>query len=437
MSNNGFLDMDDIADGELPAAGVGVVRVGKKDYAVGLIWNEVEDPANAVSEARNKAAKSSFSADFFCIQQGGTPQFGLGSKSQKHRAGMPSLAAHCALSKGGTWLGLFEVKDGYYLIGITNDAILSECDRFFESEEDARSTFEYFQNLNEWSEIYAPKAMAIPGASTTELEVLLDGKPTVKLQEARRSQIYIKALLAFAGLGGLIVGGMLYADRLEELRLAEEAAIFAQQTKDKIVPKAEEPPPPPPPWTNQLVGSHVIDGCVAEIYQFPTDIPGWNVSNLQCKGSNVAATLDRTAPLPSGGSFNWIEMMVKKEGKQYGFFPDPSGSGSRASVQWSMGNIPKIPLDLQTEKVADMKQALLTTFEERLVPITFRDAPDNNDHYNGFTFSFETTSDPRNFNDIISVLPGAMITSMSYNVDINTWSMEGRVYEQLPKPQIN
>lgn len=437
MSNNGFLDMDDTADGDLPSTGVGVVRVGKRDYAVGLIWNEVDDPVNAVSEARGKASKSSFNADYFCIQQGGTPQFGLGAKAQKHRSGMPSLAAHCAQSKGGSWLGIFEVRDGYYLIGITNDAILSECDRFFESEDDAKVTFEYFQNMADWQELYAPKGMAIPGTSTTELEVLLDGKPTAKLQDVSRSRSIIMLVLALIGIGGMIVGVMFYMDKLEELANQQRLQDIADQAKSKITPEAEVPPPPPPPWSSQFMGYHIIENCVKEVSQFPTDIPGWNVSELVCKGNNVAARIDRTLPLPAGGSFNWIEIMVKKEGKDYGFFPDPNGSGSTASVQWSMGDLPKIPLDIETEKLTSMKKALLSTFEERLVPIVFGDAPDNNDHYRGFTFRFSTTADPRNFIDIISVLPGSMITSMAYNVEMNTWSTEGRVYEQLPIQKVN
>ena len=136
--------------------GIGVVRVGRRDYAIGLHWNGVDQPTRAAFEARELAATSSFAADFFCVRQGGTPQFGLGFRAQGHKSGMPSLAAHVASAKGGSWIGLFEVAGGYYLVAIRDDGILSECDRFFEDPEEARNVFEDFQGQSDWSEALAP-----------------------------------------------------------------------------------------------------------------------------------------------------------------------------------------------------------------------------------------------------------------------------------------
>src|SRR3546814_10294005 len=88
------------------------------------------------------AATAGMDSDFYCVRTEGVPQYGLGSREFGHKAGIPSLAAHAASNKGGSWIGAFTVRDGFYLLAVKDDAVLSEYDKFFASERSEEHTSE-------------------------------------------------------------------------------------------------------------------------------------------------------------------------------------------------------------------------------------------------------------------------------------------------------
>src|SRR5690606_33783345 len=137
-------------------------------------------------------------------------------------------------------------------------------------------------------------------------------------------------------------------------------------------------------------------------------------------------------------SFNWVKIMVEKEGFTPRIHYPPSGSSGRISVEWQHADLPKIPLDLQTLPVRKMMDGVMYVMEERFIPVALGQAPDNNDYFRGFTYKFDTQLDIINFGDLISALPGAMIDRVVYTVNNNTWTLEGRAYEQLqPQNTVN
>jgi len=437
-SSFGFDVADSGQGGEVLGTGVGVVRVAKRDYAIGLHWNAVEQPTKAVAEARELAASSSFSADYYCIRSGATPQFGLGFRAQGHKAGMPSLAAHVAQAKGGSWIGLFQVVGGYYLVAVRDDAILSECDRFFSNADDARATFEDYQNQSDWSESIAPRDLDIPDTVPTEIEVLLDGKPQVRLKEVSRSSNIIRLALAGLAVAGILVGGMFYMNHMEELRLQEEAAEALRNAINNVSPQ-DQIEIPPMPWEGKKMATPLIKACVDSVMQFPTDIPGWSVVRFRCDGEQAAVgvTINREGTLgQGGGSINWIEQQVKDFGHGVAVSMPGGGSGNVVLAGWPLEGIPDIPVDLKTAPLVKMKQALLAQFEERMVPITFSEA-DNTEFWRGFNFRFTTKDDPMGFADVIGALPGVMMNSVDYDVLAHEWILEGKAYEQLPLPKKN
>jgi hypothetical protein len=99
-----------------------------------------------------------------------------------------------------------------------------------------------------------------------------------------------------------------------------------------------------------------------------------------------------------------------------------------------MGDLPKIPVDVNTLKTSEMRNGLISVMDERFIPVQISDGPSNSDFFRGIAFAFSTNEDPRNFTDIISALPGSFITRLSYQVDNNLWTLEGQAYEQLPLP---
>lgn len=432
----GFDDEPAVApDAASSGPGVGVVRVAKRDYAVGLHWNGVEQPSKAAAEAREMAASPSFNADLFCVRSGSTPQFGLGFKSQGHKSGMPSLAAHLAQSRGGSWIGLFEVVGGYYLVAVRDDGILAECDRFFEDPDEARAVFEDFQGQSEWDDAIAPEDFDIPGARPASIEAMLEGRPQVRLAEVRRSSNIIRFGLALLAIGVIIIGGMTYLDHQEQLRIEEEARLALEAARNNILGPEEQPIEiPEMPWEGRRLAVPVIEECVKGILKFPTDIPGWKVGDFVCNEGGAVVSVDRDGAAGiGGGSINWIRVQTRHMGQDVAIRDPKEGSGSRVLVSWPIAQTPAIPVDLKTAPVAKMKAMLLEHMEERMTPVIFGEA-DNTEFWRGFTFTFTTAEDPRGFVDLIGALPGAIVTNVLYNVDAHEWTLEGKAYEQLPLP---
>lgn len=440
MAKNNDFGVDSLDNGSFGASSseTGVVKIGKREYAIALLWHKIEYQNNAANEAREMANSENFKSDFFCVRLNGDAQYGLGSRNLGHKAGMPSLAAQLADAKGGKWIGLFEVEGGYYLAGVNENAIMSECDRFFTDVNEAKDEFENYYNNSDWKEAIAPDNLEIIGTNEIQISKLLEEKGFTRLQPVSRRNALAKAVLGVVVVVGLVGGGYSY---LEKLKDDEFAAKLAQDAIDAaklpFTPQKEEIPIPEAPWISHPIASKLIESCVENVNKFPLDIPGWNVKELICDGQSgmVAAALDRAGELGrGGGSFNWIKQMVEKEGFSPTITPPPGGNGNRASVQWSLGDLPKIPVDLETIKVPQMSRGLVVVMDERFVPVTIGPGPRNDDFFKGIAFGFSTSEDPRNFTDIISALPGAFVTELRYDVDENTWRLEGQAYEQLPLP---
>ncbi|NTF17252.1 type 4b pilus protein PilO2 [Agrobacterium rubi] len=417
---------------------VGVIRVNKRDYAVGLQWNTLEDPSRGAEEARAYASMPSVMADFFGVRQSSSPQFALGFKSYGHKSNMPSLAAHAAREKGGSWLGLFEVAGGYYLLAVRDDAIISEFDRFYEDREAALRAFDEVRYMT-WDETIAPASMKVDQTSSLTLDTLLAGKPPVKLGDVRKTSPIIKfCLLGFFAVG-VFFAYSTYMEGVNQKALDEQAAELARQAASLVTQTPEEEPIPEMPWVNLPQGAKLLEKCVGDVRQFRLSIPGWSVNDFFCSSSSVsaAAAIDRKAMVGAGGgSVNWIRPYVEREGFKPSITFPPEGSGSRVRAEWPLADVPMIPVDINTVKIRKIRESLLTVFEDRMTPIKFSDA-DSNLYWRGLAFDFETKIDPLAYSDILSAIPGLIVDDVTYSVKTNTWQVKGRAYEQLPLPKKN
>jgi hypothetical protein len=440
--DDGF-GIDNMDDSELGESStyimrVGVIRVNKRDYAVGLQRNTLEDPSRAAEEARAYASMSSVAADFFGIRQSSSPQFAVGFKSYGHKSNMPSLAAHAAREKGGSWLGLFEVAGGYYLLAVRDDAIISEFDRFYDDREAALRAFQEVRYMP-WDETIAPASFQVDQNSTTTLGALLSGKPPVKLTDVKKTSPIVKVCLVGFFAVGSIWAVSTYLEGVNQEELQRQASELAQQAASLTSQQPEEPPPPPMPWENLSQGAKFLDKCVSDIRKFRLSIPGWSVNEFFCSVSTgtAAAAIDRSGNIGSGGgSINWIKKYVERDGFQPTITPPPEGSGSRVSAEWPLEGVPTIPVDIKTVKIGKIREALLTVFEDRMTPIRFSEA-DTNQYWRGLTFDYDTRLDPLAFADVLSAVPGLIVDDVKYTVKTNTWSVKGRAYEQLPLPKKN
>ncbi|MCZ7861254.1 type 4b pilus protein PilO2 [Agrobacterium salinitolerans] len=447
MSNNeDHFNLDDFTD--VPAAGFGAaapsalrgtVKIGKVEYAVDLQWETPQDPGKVVKEAREYGAGQSDRPDFFCVRKGVKTQYGLGYASIGHKTNLPSLAAHICQSKGSSFVALFEVDGGYYLLAVRDDAILSDAERFIDSLPEANEQLIRLTTQYDFPEVIAPQSLDIEGSREQSLESVLTGRVSVRLKDIKRSAGYIKLGVVAAIAVLVLVGGKVYWDDLKQAEIdADFAAQFnkATETVGLTEPKIEIPAMP---WDGQLMGVRVLEKCFEEIKKFPLDLPGWTVEGLDCKPSgenaDIAAFVSRDKALEQGGMpITGAMRMVKHNGLEPQLSAGGNGSAGPFGFTWAVGGIPKIPVDIATERKSVIISSLLQIMESRRTEVTFSPA-DSNEFWDGVNIEFKTSFSPLSFADVLGAVPGFMLDSLEYRVEDNVYTIKGKAYEQLPLPE--
>jgi hypothetical protein len=423
-------DDEPVAAATLPSAeSGGVVKIKGKEFAVGLFWSAIEEIPQAAAEAKAAAAREGTAADFYCVRLSGNPQYGLGRRSDGHRAGMPSLAAAVADNRHGSWIGCFLIGDGYYLIAVRDDGIFPGTDRYYLSEEDARSQFERIYAISDWEGTFAPPTFGYSEAKEMPINNLLIGKPSVRLSDvAGRSR-------KFFLFGGLILamvavfGGFRYSEYLAEQ--ASDAAMKAMRDAgNRNNPLRQKVEIPPMPWEGRVQGAIFMEKCAAGIKDLQkVEFPGWKIGNYSCTGGDkpgaksVAVDLQRDGPV---SSINWVKYATDKAGFRAGVTPV---GAQGALVTLPMEPVPTIAIEVQTLKIPNMQRFLISQFDERLTRIDL--APgEHNAFVTGLKMSFKTQVSPLSFSDILGRIPALVISKMTYDSRTWLWTIEGVTYEQ-------
>lgn len=447
MNNNeDQFSLDDYAEGNMDGFGAstaspirGTVRHGKVEYAVDLQWESPQDPAKVVKEAREHASNQTDRADYYCVRKGVKTQFGLGFSALGHKTNLPSLAAHICQNKGASFVGLFEVDGGYYLIAVRDDNILSDAERFIETLSEASNVLNGLLREYDFPEVIAPDSLEIDGSRYQTLASVLSGSTNVRLKDVKQSGNYIKWALAGAVAVIAIFGVRYYWDQAEQERLMEDARLKFEQAQTMTglaEPKIEIPPMP---WDGQLMGARVLETCFNEIQKFPLDLPGWNIGAIDCKpvgsSASVGVVISRDKSLDNAGSPILDAMqMVKFNGINPNLQGKSAGSAGPFGFEWSVGGNPKIPVDIETAKISEITDAMLMIMESRHTEVSFSPA-DTNDFWTGVNIEFRTSLSPVSFADVLDAIPGFMLTSLEYDIENNVYTVKGKAYEQKPLPQ--
>ena len=272
----------------------GLVKVGKRIFAIDLHWELASTLAEIEVEAKNRVLESQLNADFFCIRRGATQQIAFGFKSLNHKAKMPSLAATVADNIGGNWLGIFAISNGFYLLGVVNDGIFAETDRFFSDIQDAYTCFYELYDYSTWDCVYAPQELKIPDAINLDLSNYISKRPTTSLKTTTSKNSKTFKILGFCVMIFVVCVMAWYLSPYSVFKQLEtesnqEIEISKTQTSlDKLSPKQ-----PLMPWDGQLSGTAVLASCIQNIAEFPASIPGWSVSELLCDGRSASVRLKR------------------------------------------------------------------------------------------------------------------------------------------------
>lgn len=274
----------------------GVVKVGRRAYAVGLLWQP--SPSGRVAQAAREAAQQpGQQADFYCVRAAGKslaiPQYGLAQSSAGHKAGLPTLAASLANVQPGSWAGAFRLREGTWVVVVRDDLVAPDGDTLFDNDDVARDRLMQEVALGGVQRIYAPDGWAVPGSDPTPLPLLLQDRTDCRLQPVHlpmRLLLYAAGAIAVVAL--LIFLALQWQAQMEQDEL-ERAARDAKDRAERgvlsgMTKKFEWPPAEElykRKWEEKPVPAAVVDACRRLFMQVPVVQLGWKRGASVCQAN--------------------------------------------------------------------------------------------------------------------------------------------------------
>lgn len=416
---------------------VGVVTIGRRQYASGLYWEN--SPSSRISQAAKEAARQPDNgSDFYAARvgdkKGRVPQFGLAEETEGFKGGLPSLAGCLANQQPGSWIGAFTFHEGTAVVIVRDDLIVPEGDLFFEDESEARDHLYQEMGVGGFQKIYAPEAWGIPGADTMPLSLLLNDSTDVKLSTVVMSSQAKAGILIGLGFLAIVlaVGWLIQSQRAEKeaLRIQNmEAMKRMQAAAAKIIPIQQkvEYPPPVRHWENEPKPLLLVEACKKALEGVKVGLAGWRVVTISCSPTALSVRWARTngiAEVPKDAS-------VHDSGKQAGKSVAFQGLEPRGAEE--LGG----------------KEEVTRRYLTQNWPGTIRREPDDpppkppRNHRGEWnppqtpwvkrSFTFKVPMLPWIIPEFFSDLPGVTIKSMTMAGDgsrpNSTWIVKGVIYE--------
>ncbi len=419
----------------------GTVLVDGVGYAVGLVWQPLQNPDDPIPEVR-ETMESDEELDLYCLRFSSAPQYGLGKKSMGHKEGEPSLAAAVAsaLSDQSSVCAVFRVKEGWWFVVIRNDLILSEEDILFETEEEAQKAFFSMMAVPDWDKKIAPAHWNIEGAESGSLPDLIKGVRKVRLLEmsaARRTQILL--LLAVIVLA-LIAGVITLLVSLWDTVFTPPKVVSIQAPE--VVKPVEPVPEQAKPW-EKVVDIDAFSGrCWNYAYQLNVmTIPGWKLEQITCTPTGL-----KTGWKPAwdkGSRLTYLKTALNEyKISKIDINLDADGKSATGNIAWNdlpiTASVPNIEFPQLKHDLNDIVQAtaLPLNFSEEnvLVPPNNPDGsvPPNQQTYRAFNFSVSSSYTPWEWRQFFNKFSGLEMKKITYNPDVdsqqNKWTYEGRIY---------
>ncbi|GIL40441.1 type 4b pilus protein PilO2 [Roseiterribacter gracilis] len=277
-----------------------VLTIDGRSWALGLAWQVVTTPGVNLRKRALQDAREAIDTELYCVPQTLTPCFGLGTRRQGHRSGMPSAAASLARSMPGHWVGAFELpgkidrRTGlplFWLVAVRQEGIDPRTD-VIGSEADIRDQFRHLitDGSPRW---YAPRDWQV-GGSPLDLATQLARGPRLRLAPTRllphfERRVWIRAAAAVATVA-VLGGGLQY--RRELLRAADEQARRAARDAPAIK-RPEIVLPPDEPWNREASASRWAASCIDAMRDAVIAVPGWRWVEANCDGTRASASYAR------------------------------------------------------------------------------------------------------------------------------------------------
>jgi hypothetical protein len=416
-----------------------VATVDGQKYAVGLMWQPVQNLDDPIPEIR-ETIESEADADLYCFRQTSVAQYGVGRSALGHKSGMPSLAASVAgaLSRYESFCGVFKVKEGWWFVAVRNNLILAEEDVLFATEEEAQGAFSSMMAVPDWDLRIVPEDWNIEGTTQRSLDELVHKGRKIRLQEinaARRTYflIFLAAIIVLA------IFALVYFLVNAWRNMAPKQTIQPVQTPTVIQPVAPEPEKPNP-WEELVDVTSLIKLCWDNAYQVKSiSFPGWNLGLITCDKEGLKTTWTRNG---NEGFLSWIRFGIKEyQFTDLAVNASVGDSTATGTIAFSglpiVASFPTLTPQQLLEDLTEIQQYTnmgLQFSQQTLVEPPNRpdgSRPPNQKVFNYFSFSATSDYTPWEWMQFFEKFSGLELIKIEYNPSNDTtmkWKYEGRIY---------
>ncbi|MDD3668808.1 MAG: type 4b pilus protein PilO2 [Alphaproteobacteria bacterium] len=418
----------------------GMVVVDGVSYAVGLLWQPLQNPDDPNPEIR-EAIESESGYDLYCIRASSAPQYALGRSDMGHRVGAPSLAASVAyaLSTETSVCAVFKLDEGWWFIAIRNDLILSEEDVLFKTEEEAQKAFMSMMAVPDWDMRVVPAEWRIDGAVQKNLTDLVRNTPKIRLSELspiKKTQILILLSLLILS----IMGGLIYMI-ISLWKIIGTAEPIPQIREPQKIEAVQPAPEKPKPWERIVDLDVFINKCWNNSYQLSVlTIPGWTLGNVVCTPDGIATGWTKNAA--RGSRLTYLKKAIEEYKLAVLSIALASG-GTSASGQIKFTNLPLVP-SLPTLTPEQLQEQLTDIVQASAIPLQFSqqtvqdpptppggEPPPGQQTFTFFSFSVASMYSPWEWKTFFDKFSGLELTKIEYNPSVslqNKWKYEGKIY---------
>lgn len=417
----------------------GVVDVDGQRYAVGLMWQPIQNLDDPNPEIR-ETMESEPDADLYCLRQTTAAQYGVGRSALGHKEGMPSLAASVAsaLTQYESFCAVFQVKGGWWFVAVRNNLILAEEDVLFKTEEEAQRAYSSMMAVPDWDACIVPASWNIDGTIQQVLEDLVRKGRKVRLQAINAAhRTYFLLFLAIIIVAALV--GLIY------MLVGLWRSVFPPQTiqsiqKPQVFQQEAPTPEKAKPWEKLVDTTSLIDECWDDIYQIKSVFfPGWRLGLITCTPEGVTTAWAKDA---KEGFLSWLRFGIN----EYRFTDlsvdvTPAGTTATGSVLFEglpvIASLPTLTPQQLAEDLSAIQQStginLQYSQQTLLDPPNRPDGsrPPNQKSYVYFSFSASSDYTPWEWMKFFEKFSGFELSKIEYNPSNDTttkWKYEGRIY---------
>lgn len=281
----------------------GVIKVGRRSYAVGLTWTFKEGGSRVSELAGRLGEQMNRELDLYVAAGDSKDQVGLGTRDEGHLAGQ--LVAALAIDptqRGGDCLCAFMIgENAWWIIAFQDGRVVA--DEVRRELQQAHDLFSEQFERRVWAKVLAPADWEGPDFRAVTIEQVLRLGP--KLRAVSPVRMHRVRFLIAACFALVVGGGYYYWTEVHDAQLREQEAAEAAARESSRQGRV--------PWRDAPTLSAFVDACNGQIELGQFDAPGWVSSERLCIFQNGRASLSLAWKRDSG-RFNWLDAAWRQRG---------------------------------------------------------------------------------------------------------------------------